>query len=392
MRKKTSCVILILLILCVIGFTGCTFGNSGKNQTEEETTEAETVISTLKCDSVSITGNLQTAVNVKIEKISSDKDLYSTIKNSVSDDNLVRIEIYYINLYDNTDEKVQQDGEAEFRLKLTEAMKKAGGNTYELYYYNSSKGEAYPVDFTYSDGFMNFKTDNIGFFAILNVNNSGVEITKPDKEQETEQATEAPFVSPTEAPTKKPTEAPTEKATEKQTEAPTEKPTEKPTEAPTEKPTEKPTEAPTEKPTEAPTEAPTKADEIPTLEASGNNEKPNIKVYNSDKANGSVRTYSVHVYNYGNYTVRILAGNSSLNNPELGEDYDRELNLVSSVERPGVIQYVDIGPGEDKDVAFAVIGDQAWYDRYTVTEFRFYYDGSIYICDTSTNGTQINKI
>ena len=368
MRKKTSCVILILLILCVIGFTGCTFGNSGKNQTEEETTEAETVISTLKCDSVSITGNLQTAVNVKIEKISSDKDLYSTIKNSVSDDNLVRIEIYYINLYDNTDEKVQQDGEAEFRLKLTEAMKKAGGNTYELYYYNSSKGEAYPVDFTYSDGFMNFKTDNIGFFAILNVNNSGVEITKPDKEQETEQATEAPFVSPTEAPTKKPTEAPTEKATEKQTEAPT------------------------EKPTEAPTEAPTKADEIPTLEASGNNEKPNIKVYNSDKANGSVRTYSVHVYNYGNYTVRILAGNSSLNNPELGEDYDRELNLVSSVERPGVIQYVDIGPGEDKDVAFAVIGDQAWYDRYTVTEFRFYYDGSIYICDTSTNGTQINKI
>lgn len=392
MRKKTVCTMVILLVLCVIGLTGCRFGMSEKNQTEAETTEAETVISTLKSGSVSVTGNLQTAVNVKIEKISSDKDLYSTIKNSVSDDNLVRIEIYYINLYDNTDEKVQQDGEAEFRLKLTESMKKAGGDTYELYYYNSSKGEAYPVDFTYSDGYMNFKTDNIGFFAILNVNNSGVEITKPPKEPETEKPTKAPVIMPTEALVIIPTQAPTEAPTEKPTEPPTQKPTEAPTEKPTEKPTEAPTEKPTEKPTGAPTEAPTKADEIPTLEASGNNEKPNFEVYNSDKSNGSVRTYSVRVYNYGNYTIRVLAGDSSLNNPYYGADYDRKLNLVSSVERPNVIQYVDIGPGEVKDVAFAVIGDQAWYDRHTVTEFRFYYDGSTYICDTSTYGTQINKI
>ena len=79
MKKKIAYFLVIILILGAMAFTGCSFGKSAEEEPDGDTTEAETVISTLKNDNITITGNLQTAVNIRTEKIKSDKDLYSTI-------------------------------------------------------------------------------------------------------------------------------------------------------------------------------------------------------------------------------------------------------------------------------------------------------------------------
>ena len=304
--------------------------------------------------------------------------MYSTIKNTVAKDNLVYIEIYYINLYDNTDEKVQQGGNAEFKFKLSESMKNAGGDTYELYYYNSSEGEAYPVEFEIAEGIIRFSTENIGFFAILNVNNSGVEIIRPTKETETERVTEAPVVKPTEAPVVKPTEAPAVK----------------PTEAPTEKPTIiLPTKEPETQPTEPQTEPPTE-EVIPTIAASGNNETPSVRVFNPLKGVGGFSTmYTITVYNDGNYTMRILKTGCGMAGANTTSGFDSELRLVSDPNIPNPISYLDIPAGGKKDVTFVVLKENTLYNTKTTTEFRFYYDGSTYVCRTSSSsGTAVNKL
>ena len=390
MKKKIAYFLVIILILGAMAFTGCSFGKSAEEEPDGDTTEAETVISTLKNDNITITGNLQTAVNIRTEKIKSDKDLYSTIKNTVAKDNLVYIEIYYINLYDNTDEKVQQGGNAEFKFKLSEAMKNAGGDTYELYYYNSSEGEAYPVEFEIAEGIIRFSTENIGFFAILNVNNSGVEIIRPTMETETERVTEAPVVKPTEATAVKPTEAPAIKPTE----APTARPTEAPTEAPTEKPTIiLPTKEPETQPTEPQTETPTE-EVIPTIAASGNNETPSVRVFNPLKGVGGFSTmYTITVYNDGNYTMRILKTGCGMAGANTTSGFDSELRLVSDPNIPNPISYLDIPAGGKKDVTFVVLKENTLYNTKTTTEFRFYYDGSTYVCRTSSSsGTAVNKL
>lgn len=88
-------------------------------------------------------------------------------------DKVVYIELCYINLYDKSGNKVQQEGEVSFQVKMSDTMTNAGGDTYDLYYYDSSDNKITAVDSEVDGNTISFKSDRIGFFVIVNVNNSG---------------------------------------------------------------------------------------------------------------------------------------------------------------------------------------------------------------------------
>lgn len=71
-------------------------------------------------------GNLGTAESVNVDKITSKKEIYSKVRSLVYNDKVVYIELCYINLYDKSGNKVQQEGEASFQVKMSDTMTNAG--------------------------------------------------------------------------------------------------------------------------------------------------------------------------------------------------------------------------------------------------------------------------
>lgn len=163
-------------------FAGCSM-SQGSNSLlgNESSRESESYAEHLENNNISVAGNLGTAESVKVDKITSKKEIYSKVRSLVYNDKVVYIELCYINLYDKSGNKVQQEGEVSFQVKMSDTMTNAGGDTYDLYYYDSSDNKITAVDSEVDGNTISFKSDRIGFFVIVNVNNSGKPIVKPSE-------------------------------------------------------------------------------------------------------------------------------------------------------------------------------------------------------------------
>ena len=163
-------------------FAGCSM-SQGSNSLlgNESSKESESYAEHLENNNISVAGNLGTAESVKVDKITSKKEIYSKVRSLVYNDKVVYIELCYINLYDKSGNKVQQDGEVSFQVKMSDTMTNAGGDTYDLYYYDSSDNKITAIDSEVDGNTISFKSDRIGFFVIVNVNNSGKPIVKPSE-------------------------------------------------------------------------------------------------------------------------------------------------------------------------------------------------------------------
>ena len=154
-------------------FAGCSM-SQGSNSLlgNGSSNESESYAEHLENNNISVAGNLGTAESVNVDKITSKKEIYSKVRSLVYNDKVVYIELCYINLYDKSGNKVQQEGEASFQVKMSDTMTNAGGDTYDLYYYDSSDNKITAVDSEVDGNTISFKSDRIGFFVIVNVNNS----------------------------------------------------------------------------------------------------------------------------------------------------------------------------------------------------------------------------
>lgn len=390
MRTKALCIIVIASLLVGACFAGCSMSSGGNSLFGNESSkESESYAEYLENINITVAGNLGTAESVKVEKISSDKEIYSKVRSLVYNDKVVYIELCYINLYDKSGNKVQQEGEASFQVKMSDTMKNAGGDTYDLYYYDSSNNKITDVESEVDGSTIYFKSNCIGFFVIVNVNNSGKPIVKPT-EPVSEPSKESSGDS--ENKTKPSNEQPTTPAAVEPV-VPATTPATQPAVQPTTPAAQQPT---TSTPISAATTAGpniTKpAGTVSMPPASGNKEKPNLNINCSSKSNGNCRTFSITVTNRGNCTLRILTENATLYNPNLGSEYDRNLNLTDKNIVPKT--YVDIEPGGAATVYFAVLGQATWYTAKSVLEFEMYYDGVKYLVTTgyAKGGTDYSVI
>lgn len=386
MRTKALCIVIIAALLVGACFAGCSMSSGGNSLFNNESSkESESYAEYLENTNITVAGNLGTAESVKVEKISSDKEIYSKVRSLVYNEKVVYIELCYINLYDKSGNKIQQEGEASFQVKMSDTMKNAGGDTYYLYYYDSSKNKVTAVDSEVDGNTISFKSDCIGFFVIVNVNNSGKPIVKPtDPVSEPSKETSGDSENKTKPSSEQPT---TPVAVEPVVPATT--PVTQPTTPAAQQPT---TSTPISAPTTAGPNITRPADKVSMPPASGNKEKPNLNINCSSKSNGNCRTFSVTITNRGSYTLRILTENAALYNPNLGSEYDRSLNLTDKNIMPKT--YIDIEPGGAATVYFAVLGQATWYTAKSVLEFEMYYDGVKYLVTTgyAKGGTDYSVI
>lgn len=371
-------------------FAGCSM-SQGSNSLlgNESSKESESYAEHLENNNISVAGNLGTAESVNVDKITSKKEIYSKVRSLVYNDKVVYIELYYINLYDKSGNKVQQEGEVSFQVKMSDTMKNAGGDTYDLYYYDSSDNKITAVDSEVDGNTISFKSDRIGFFVIVNVNNSGKPIVKPsepvdESSKETSGGRENKTDHSGEQPTTPAAVEPVVPAT-----TPASQPSVQPTTPAAQHPT---TSTPIIAATTAGPNITKPTDAVSMPPASGNKEKPNLNINCSSRANGNCRTFSVTITNRGNSTLRILTENAMLYNPNYGSEYDRNLNLTDKNYMPRT--YVDIEPGGAAPVHFAVLGDYTWYTSKSVIEFEMYYDGVKYLVTTgyAKGGTDYSVI
>lgn len=391
MRTKALCIVIIAALLVGACFVGCSMSSGGNSLFNKESSkESESYAEYLENTNITVAGNLGTAESVKVEKISSDKEIYSKVRSLVYNDKVVYIELCYINLYDKSGNKIQQEGEASFKVKMSDTMKNAGGDTYDLYYYDSSNNKVTAVDSEVDGNTISFKSDCIGFFVIVNVNNSGKHIVKPtdpvsEPSKETSGGSENKTKPSSEQPTTPAAVEPVVPAT-----TPATQPVVQPTTPAAQKPT---TSTPITAATTAGPNITKPAGTVSMPPASGNKEKPNLNINCSSKSNGNCRTFSVTITNRGNYTLRILTEGAMLYNPNLGKEYDRRLNLTDENSMPKT--YVDIEPGQAAIVYFAVLGQtKTWYTAKSVLEFEMYYDGVKYLVTTgyAKGGTDYSVI
>lgn len=390
MRTKALCIVIIAALLVGACFAGCSMSSGGNSLFNNESSkESESYAEYLENTNITVAGNLGTAESVKVEKISSDKEIYSKVRSLVYNDKVVYIELCYINLYDKSGNKIQQEGEASFQVKMSYTMKNAGGDTYDLYYYDSSNNKVTAVDSEVDGNTISFKSDCIGFFVIVNVNNSGKPIVKPtdpvsEPSKETSGDSENKTKPSSEQPTTPAAVEPVAPAT-----TPATQPVVQPTTPAAQQPT---TSTPIIAATTAGPNITKPAGTVSMPPASGNKEKPNLNINCSSTSNGTCRTFSVKITNRGKYTLRILTEDAMLYNPNLGSEYDRSLNLTEGNGTPKT--YVDIEPGEAVIVYFTVIGDRTWYTAKSVIEFEMYYDGVKYLVTTgyAKGGTDYSVI
>ena len=217
------------------------------------------------------------------------KKIYSKVRSLVYNDKVVYIELCYINLYDKSGNKVQQEGEVSFQVKMSDTMTNAGGDTYDLYYYDSSDNKITAVDSEVDGNTISFKSDRIGFFVIVNVNNSGKPIVKPSEPvDEPSEETSGDRENKTDHSGEKPTTPAAVKPV-----VPATTPASQPSVQPTTPAAQHPT---TSTPINAATTAgpnitkPTDAVSMPP--ASGNKEKPNLNINCSSRSDGNCRKFS----------------------------------------------------------------------------------------------------
>lgn len=385
MKVKIKQVVVLILIICFLitgVLTGCSLGG-GETETES-VTETETVISTYRTKLVELTADMRYGVKLSSEYMKTGTSLYSKIRNSFYTDKLIQMDILYINLLDDKNEKIEFGGSGQYKIKLSEEMLSAGGDKYEIHYYNASSETSTEMDIKLENGVASFSTDNIGIFVILNYNNSGKPIEKPTKTPETE---------PTVAPTVAPTATSSLEYSSEQTAAPV--PETKPaTEAATSAPATKEfdTVVPSKieiETTPAPTTPPeTTAAEIPTP-SGDKKEFPSIIVIPPNTNNGDLTMLNVEVQNSGSKVLRVLG----ITGKVYGfSDTTRELCLTSSA---GASQlYEDIPANGTGTVYFSAIGG-TWYKLSTEILFYFSYDGVKYSCRVSYNTLsrpQIEKV
>lgn len=391
MRTKALCIVIIAALLVGACFAGCSMSSGGNSLFNNESSkESESYAEYLENTNITVAGSLGTAESVKVEKISSDKEIYSKVRSLVYNDKVVYIELCYINLYDKSGNKIQQEGDASFQVKMSDTMKNAGGDTYDLYYYDSSNNKVTAVDSEVDGNTISFKSDCIGFFVIVNVNNSGKPIVKPtDPVSEPSKETSGDSENKTKPSSEQPaTPAAVEPVVPATT--PATQPAVQPTTPAAQQPT---TSTPISAATTAGPNITKPAGTVSMPPASGNKEKPNLNINCSSTSNGTCRTFSVKITNRGKYTLRILTEDAMLYNPNLGSEFDRSLNLTDEVSRPKT--YIDIEPGQAATVYFAVVGEKTtWYTKKSVIEFEMYYDGVKYLVTTgyAKGGTDYSVI
>lgn len=378
MKRKTIATLIIMVVLIASVFVGCGGTSNEKNETETTQTEVKIV----KSDSVSIEGILPEVKSIESNRLSKDKELFSTIKNVIASDTMTYMEVYYVNALDGAKEKVQINSKLHMTIKLSDSLKKCEGTAYEIYQYNMINSEAKKIPVTVKDGMLEFDTNGIGYFAILSVNNPG------EEPRTTEEPTEAPTKAPRPTEEPKQTEAPRPTEAPRQTEAP--RPTDPPTEPYTnpEIPTARPTEAP--KPIEVETKPVEK--NVPVVVGSGKEILTNdlIKINNPSKNDGNCYGYTLKITNNGKATFRVMDMKCRYNLPghSNSSEYDSRIALVSSLAAPASIDYVDIAPGETKEVHFFV-DNKIWYDKNGYTYFECSYDGKAYMCQTRYVGSEV---
>lgn len=257
-------------------FAGCSM-SQGSNSLlgNESSKESESYAEHLENNNISVAGNLGTAESVNVDKITSKKEIYSKVRSLVYNDKVVYIELCYINLYDKSGNKVQQEGEVSFQVKMSDTMTNAGGDTYDLYYYDSSDNKITAVDSEVDGNTISFKSDRIGFFVIVNVNNSGKPIVKPsepvdDPSEETSGGSENKTDHSGEQPTTPAAVKPVVPAT-----TPASQPSVQPTTPAVQHPT---TSTPINAATTAGPNITKPTDAVSMPPASGNKEKPNLNI------------------------------------------------------------------------------------------------------------------
>ena len=258
-----------------------------------------------------------------------------------------------------------------------------------MYYYDSSDNKITAVDSEVDGNTISFKCDRIGFFVIVNVNNSGKPIVKPSEpvdepSKETSGGSENKTDHSGEQPTTPAAVEPVVPAT-----TPASQPSVQPTTPAVQHPT---TSTPINAATTAGPNITKPTDAVSMPPASGNKEKPNLNINCSSRSNGNCRKFSVTITNRGNSTLRILTENAMLYNPNYDRKFDRKLNLTDDNGMPRT--YVDIEPGGAAPVYFAVLGDYTWYTSKSVIEFEMYYDGVKYLVTTgyAKGGTDYSVI
>lgn len=376
--KKSMIAVAIAGVLSAACLVGCGAGGEKikfgmYDQTSEET--SVNVASEVSSNGIKINGNLGNASTLEVKIIENSESIYHKVKTQINEENLVLMELYYINILDENGEKLKQNGEAEFTFPLSSEIKKAGGDTFDLYYYNSSEDKLNKIDFDRYGDILRFNSAEIGFFVVLKTNNTGEPITNPPKETKPAETrpeeTKAPETKPVET---KPVET---KAPETMPATTGEIFTMGPTFEEITTYHSEPTKA-----TEAQTEA--KPQDTPTIAGSGNNEEPKLEFRLSAKDDGNCFITYVNVTNLGNYTLRILPENASFTDKDFPEN-NRQLKLTDYDYNP--LSYQDIEPGKSAKVYFSIIGGASWYHKNsTYVNFDVSYDGNTYECKTIYNG------
>ena len=101
------------------------------------------------------------------------------------------------------------------------------------------------------------------------------------------------------------------------------------------------------------------------------------------------------VQNNGKLSIRIYSEGASLKDNEY-DYYNRKVELLDedAYYRGKIrsVSYVDILPGDTKDIVFCVIGDETWYDSKTTISYNLFYDNKYYVGKTSASGgTVVNS-
>ncbi len=121
---------------------------------------------------------------------------------------------------------------------------------------------------------------------------------------------------------------------------------------------------------------------------------PNFSVFMSSSPRSNASSVVLSITNNGVSTLRIYSKDAFM------RDYDstvfnRLLYLTKSSAGHADLaeaKYIDIKPGTSALIAFAVIGNDTWYDKRTRVYYQFRYDGVDYVASSSNYyGTTYNK-
>lgn len=175
MNKKILSVLLIIALTISV-FVGCskekTSNETHKNN--ETTVKSETIKNEVEVS------NLPEGAKVSFTKVAFDATEYKTVEAYLKDVNAT-YEVYDINL-EKDGQKIQPEDIVETKIKLSEEMLKAEGDSYVVFYINGS--EITKIKATEANGILTFGTSHFSVYSVVKYNSKSEKAEKAINEVE----------------------------------------------------------------------------------------------------------------------------------------------------------------------------------------------------------------